>query len=113
MEHFDDQQFHGTFAQRMLRIEASAAALAELSSAIGSVPDERLEGFILDDMSLEAVYHGHGDLFDHYLVRTRTANVFLVFVWERMDERFVAYHLLNLNTKYGLPTPRPRARARR
>jgi hypothetical protein len=26
-------------------------------------------------------------------------------VWDRTADNFHGYHLLNLNTKYGLPTP--------
>ena len=107
MRRLTDQQFQQTFSGRMLQVQPDAAALAQLAAAVKSVPESDLDGFVLDGLSPNAARRSDGGLFEHYVVRTTTANVFLVLVWERVAASFLGFHLLNLNAKYSLPTPNP------
>jgi hypothetical protein len=52
-------------------------------------------------VSIEFVQRGDTGLFEHYVVRTKTANVFLVLVRDRVSDRFYGYHLLDCNTEDG------------
>jgi hypothetical protein len=85
----------------MRQVGPDQYALAELRVAIRTIPAEHLQGFCLDGVTIESVQRGDTGLFEHYLLRTTTANVFLVLVRDRVSERFYGYHLLGCNTKDG------------
>jgi hypothetical protein len=67
-----------------------------------------LQGFRPQDGVVEAVYRGGDGIFEHVLIPTRTKNVYLVVVVDRRRRAIHGHRLLNLNEKYGLPTPAAR-----
>ena len=106
MRHLDDGQFHATFAHKMQEVALDPAILADVLRAVGEIRGDHMDGFALDRILVEYVYRCDSGLFEHYLIPTTTKNVYLVLVRDRVQESFYGYRVLNLNTKYGLPTPK-------
>jgi len=51
------------------------------------------------------VQRGDTGLFEHYVVRTPTANLFLVLVLDPVSRQFYGYHLLDRNAEHGPDFP--------
>ena len=113
MRHLDDAQFHATFSLKMRNVKPDSAAMADVLPSVQAIPPIHLQGFELGELCVERVYRGDSGLFEHYMVCTTTANVYLVLVRDRVEQLFLGYHALDLNAKYGLPTPSPGAPAAR
>jgi hypothetical protein len=107
MQHLDDAQFRATFSLKMHDVEPDSSAMADVLPCIREIPTDQLQGFTLGELSVYGVYRGDSGLFEHYLIPTTTANVFIVLVRDCAKRLFTGYHLLNLNAKYGLSTPPP------
>ena len=107
MRQLDDEQFRATFSLKMHDVEPDSTAMADILPCVGGISSDRLEGFAFGDLCVARVYRDDSGLFEHYLVTTTSENVFVVLVRDRVKQLFTGYHVLNLNAKYGLPTPPP------
>jgi hypothetical protein len=102
----DAAAFHATFGGRMRDVtrEQSADA-ADIWPYVDAVPDADLAPFGIAGADVESVYRTGDDRFEHVLIPTSTNNVFLVVVVDLRAGDVHGHHVLNLNEKYGLPTP--------
>jgi hypothetical protein len=107
MQCLNNEQFHATFAHKMQEVNPDDEVLSEVIAAAADIASDQLQGFALGPISVEYVYRGDSCLFEHYLIPTTTKNVYLVLVRDRVESIRFGYHVLNLNAKYGLPTPDP------
>ncbi len=97
-----EEQFLATFPEPMRNITDSVEEVLDIWPYVESVPALDLAGHSVDDGTVEAAYRSADGRFDHALVMTRTANVYLVVVVDLRADEVYGHYLLDLNREYGL-----------
>ena len=100
-----DREFHATLVEPMRNITGTEREAIEIWRYYNANAPADLHPFCVDDPEVELVYRAGNDHYDHVLIPTRTKNVYLVLVVDLFLKEIVGQHVLNLNDKYGLPTP--------
>lgn len=72
---------------------------------VDEIPRDDVLPFDITGQDVEYVYRTSDDRFDHVLIPSKTKNVYLVVVVDLQAQSVYGHHVLNLNEKYGLPTP--------
>jgi hypothetical protein len=101
----DEQSFRRTFVSPMRNVTADAEPVIDIWPYARAIPPGELRGVRWRDGEVEHVYRTGDDRFDHVLVPTETANVYLVVVVARGAAAIHGHHILDLNEEYGLNTP--------
>jgi hypothetical protein len=89
----------------MYDVEPDSEAMADILPCVRGIPTAHLQGLTFGELCVARVYRGDSGLFEHYLIPTTTANVFVVLVRDRVKHAFMGYHVLDLSGRYGLPRP--------
>lgn len=97
-----EEQFHATFPEPMRNITDSVEEVLDIWPYVESVPASDLAGHSVYDGTVEAAYRSADERFDHVLVWTRTANVYLIVVVDVQADEVNGHYLLDLNREYGL-----------
>lgn len=100
-----DLEFHATFGGGMNDVTQAGEAVCDIWSYVDEIPSSDLTGFEIRADEVEYVYRSESGDLDHVLVPTRAKNVYLVIVVCRKERSVFGHHVLNLNEKYGEPTP--------
>jgi hypothetical protein len=100
-----ENEFRATFASPMREVSSAGDRTVDVWPYVAAIPRRDLRGFDVVAGSIEHVYRAAGDTYDHVLVRSKTANVFLAIVVDLKHSKVLGHHLLDLNDKYGQPTP--------
>jgi hypothetical protein len=98
----DEAAFRSAFAEPMRNVTASAEPSLDIWPYVHAVPLRGLHGHEIWDEFVECVYQTPDQRFDHVLVCTKTPNVFLVVVVDRLKRVIHGHRLLNLAQLYGL-----------
>ena len=101
----DEESFLATFGQPMRDVTSNEEAVVDIWPYVAQIPWAEMDGFAILDGVVEYVYRTPDDRFDHVLIPTKTKNVYLVIVVSRTPPTVFGHLVLNLNEKYGLPTP--------
>jgi hypothetical protein len=100
-----DREFHVTLVEPMRNITGTEREVIDVWPYFDAILPVDLHPFSIDDPQVELVYRAGNDRYDHVLIPTRTNNVYLVIVVDLFLKEVVGHHVLNLNDKYGVPTP--------
>ncbi len=98
----DDAAFRTTFIEPLRQVIEAANPPLDIWPYVRAVPTAELRGFQIWEEFVECVYRSGDDRFDLVHVCTRTPNVFLVIVVDRVQALIHGHHLLNLNKLYGV-----------
>jgi hypothetical protein len=101
----DEERYLATYADPMRDVSEVQDAALDIWPYVRAIAAEDLQGFILEDGAIYSVYRSGDNRFDHVNLSTLTPNVFLDIVVSRVNCEVYGHYLLNLNEKYGLPTP--------
>jgi hypothetical protein len=101
-----DTEFHATFAEPMRNITGVEREVTDIWPYYETIPPAELLPFVIVDAHVEYVYRSGDERFDHVLISTDIDNVFLVLVINLREREIIGHHVLNLNEKYGLKTPK-------
>jgi len=70
---------------------------------VSSIPNIELEGYSLpDSWRIDPIYQSADKHFQHLLILTETANVYLVVIIDLRKNEIYGHRILNLNLEYGL-----------
>ena len=94
--------FLKTFQAPMQNVTETAEPPLDIWPYVEAIPDIDLEGYELLDEVVEYVWRSANGQFEHVLVSTARADVFLVIVVDLLNVKIHGHHLLNLPTAYGL-----------
>ena len=100
-----ESEFQATFASPMREVSSAVDATVDIWPYVAAIPRRDLQGFEIVVGSVDHVYRADDDAYDHVLVPSETPNVFLTVVVDLKHCKVLGHHLLNLNEKYGQPTP--------
>ena len=100
-----DEAFHATFGPRMIEIQVSAEPAALLQATAADVLLNRAAQLEEVSLRLDRAYSADPGPYIHYLFWYGVTNVYLVLVAEATGGALYGYHRLDLNEKYGLPSP--------
>jgi len=100
----NEEEFAATAPEPMIRAEADDEPPFDFWSYFGAIPSEDFEGRDCSTGSVTYVYRDTAGSFEHVLVNSDRANVFMVLVLDRRATRVVGHRLINLNREYGLET---------
>ena len=101
-----DETFHATFAEPMRSAEGDEGPpCVDIWPYIEAIPGDDLISFSVRGQDVECVWRTGDGRYDHVLIPTHTKNVYLVIVVDLEETRIFGHHVINLNEKYGLPTP--------
>jgi hypothetical protein len=98
----DQTAIRATLIEPMRKVTEPANPRLDIWPYVKAVPVAELRGFQLWDDFVDCVYRSGDDRFDLVHVCTRTPNVFLVIVVERVQAVIHGHHLLELNELYGI-----------
>jgi len=98
----DENGFRKTFIGRMRDVTDDAAPVADIWPYVAAIPRSDLGGRRFLPEVVEFVYRSGDEAFDHVLIPTSEANVYLVVVVDRRAKTVFGHHILNLREKYGL-----------
>lgn len=101
----EEKAFLATMGEPMKNVTANPEAVVDIWPYVGQIPKADMRGFVIQDGVVEYVYRTPDGRFDHVLIPTLTQNVYLVLVISRTQATVYGHLPLNLNEKYGLPTP--------
>lgn len=101
------ERFKTTFSSPMQDITgkedvASPAGVVDVWPYVDAVPEGELEGVAIVHGRVDYVYRSADGRYDHVLVATEKANVFLAVVVDLMSGGIYGHHLLDLEAAYGL-----------
>lgn len=100
-----ESAFQATCASPMRDVLGTVDPKVDIWPYVAAIPRADLQGHEIAVGSVAHVYRAAGDAYDHVLVPSATANVFLAIVVDLAHGRVLGHHLLDLNAKYGRPTP--------
>lgn len=103
----DEATYLAVFVKPMKKVTDEADPPLDIWPYVRAVPSVHLGGHEIWDECVECVYRPAGDRYDLVHVCTRTPNVFLVIVVDRIEANIHGHHLLDLNALYGIPLPSP------
>jgi hypothetical protein len=98
----DDQAFQLTFVDPMRDVTADSQPIVDVWSYVRAIPASDLHAVTHRLGEVEHVYRSGDDRFDHVLIPTTAANVYLVVVVDRSSAVIYGHHVLDLNVTYGL-----------
>ena len=101
----NDQDFERTFVTPMQDVIVDVASAVEVWAYVNAIPPVELGATALGE--IEHVYRAGDGRFDHVLISTNFANVYLVIVVSRSALSIHGHHILDLNGKNGLNAPAP------
>jgi len=81
-------------------------AIVDIWGYIESISETDFDGFSMGDNEVQMVRRTGDMKYDHVLIPAETKNVYLVLVVDLAGLFIFGHHILNLNEKYGLETPR-------
>ena len=97
-------EFKATFGQGMTDVSddptVGGVGLIDIWPYVLSIPDRDWLLHKQFDQLVDKVYRN--DQYDHVLVMTRTANVFMAIVVDHKGSSILGHHLLDLNKEYGI-----------
>ena len=106
MRLLDDASFHATFGGRLRDVtHGDAADAIDIWPYVDRIPRDDVLPFDAAGRDVEHVYRTDDGRFEHVLIATDTKNGYLVVVIDLKAKQVHGHHVLNLNEKYGLPTP--------
>lgn len=97
-----EAEFRATLAAPMQEVTRTATDVLDIWPYVESIPPNDLEAHRVQDGIVEYVYRTPDDHFDHVLIPTNAANVYLVVVVDLVSDRVHGHRLLDLNREYGL-----------
>jgi hypothetical protein len=108
----DEEQFARAFVAPMRDVTGNADAVVDVWPYVLAIPSADLWPLAFREGVVEHVYRSRDARFDHVLVPTSAANVYIVVVVARSEKSIHGHHILDLSEKYGLKSP-PTIEARR
>ena len=98
----DEKRFLATFAAPMRNVTAESANVIDIWPYVASIPVHDFRGHTIFDQFVEYVYRDATGRYDHVMVMTRSANVYVVIVVDCLWDGVHGHHLLDLNEKFGV-----------
>ena len=106
MRLLDDASFPATFGDRMRDVAGEESIEpVDIWPYVDGIPRDDVRPFEIAGQDVEHVYRTSDGRFDHVLIPTKTKSVYLAVVIDLAAKSVYRHHVLNLNEKYGLPTP--------
>lgn len=98
----DAAEFKATFAEPMRDVAKTATDVIDVWPYVSAIPASELANHEAIRGVVEHVYRNGINTFDHVLVATKCANVYLAVIVDLVGQRVLGHHLLDLNFEYGL-----------
>ena len=98
----DAAAYQALLTEPMKNVTEEAVPLLDIWPYVAAVPTAQLLGHQIWDDFVECIYRTGDDRFDLIHVCTRTPNVFLVIIVDRLGALIHGHHLLDMNKLYGL-----------
>lgn len=95
-------EYLATMCPPLQDVTEAATDVLDIWPYVGSVTAADLEGHLIYEDFVEAVYRSSDGGFEHVLVMTKTRNTYLVVVIDLVRNAVLGHHLLDLNEKYGI-----------
>jgi hypothetical protein len=99
------QDFERTFVAPMHSVTAALLPIVDVWTYVQAIPAVELGATALGE--IEHIYRAADGAFNHVLISTNFANVYLVIAISRDGPAIHGHHVLDLNSKYGLSAPLP------
>ncbi|TDU81277.1 hypothetical protein EI77_00580 [Prosthecobacter fusiformis] len=111
----DEAAYQALLTDPMDNVTEKTVPLLDIWPYVLAVPKVQLLGHQIWDDYVECIYRPREDRFDLIHVCTRTPNVFLVIIVDRLHSLIHGHHLLDLNRLYclSLDNPSPQSQSDR
>lgn len=96
------QEYLGYFAKPMTELDPKEYAASGVWLYVSNIPRGDFREFEIAEGYIPFIYKSGDDKYDHVHVSTKTANVYLVILYDRKKSTIIGHHLLDLNEKYGM-----------
>lgn len=91
------QEYLGYFAKPMTELDPKEYDASTAWLYVSNVPRRDIQEFEIVQGHIPFIYKSGDDKYDHIHVSTKTANVFLVVLYDRKKSTIIGHHLLNLS----------------
>lgn len=98
-------EFKATFTPPMTMPPDDAAVPCDFWSYFDTIPPAHFQGHDCSAGEVHWVWRDASGQYEHVLVNSRTANVFMVLVLDLKTLEVYGHRLLDLNAEYGLNLP--------
>lgn len=98
----NEAEFAATFSEPMRKLPPDASPPFEFWSYFSAIPPADFEGYTARSGQVSHVWENSTGRFQHVLVNTTQANVFMVLVLDVDETRVLGHRLLDLSREYGL-----------
>jgi hypothetical protein len=96
-----EQEFKNTFGKKMTDVTETAEPVVDIWDYVEELVQVSLvDKYVFENNLVEKVYRNDSSTFDHILLPTRDANVFVTLVVDLTNETLLGHISLNLNEKY-------------
>ena len=86
----------------MRDVVRTATDVIDIWPYVAAIPASELGSHQVQSGVVERVYRNGADTFDHVLVATKSANVYLAIVVDLAGQSVMGHRVLDLNLEYGL-----------
>lgn len=100
-----EEDFLRTYADPMRDVTADGDAKVDIWPYVEAIPRSQLGPFRFEDGVVGYVWRSGDERYDHVLLPSSIANVYLVVVVDLRESAIYGHHILDLNQKYGRPVP--------
>jgi len=98
-----EAEFKNTFTDSMLDVTVNAFPTVDIWSYVQELVAEKIvTEYVYDRKLVELVYRNNENAFDHVLLPTNSANVFIVIIVDLEQKNINGYFKLDLNKEHGL-----------
>ncbi len=98
-----EAEFKNTFTDNMLNITDNASPTIDIWSYVEELVIEKIVmKYVYERKLVELVYRNSENTFDHVLLPTNSANVFIVIIVDLEQKNIKGHFKLDLNKEYGL-----------
>ena len=101
-----DAEFHAFFGNRMCEVTFEPSPVSvNIWDYVSAIPSTDFGSTSIEGRDVDYVYRTDDGRYDHVLISTTTKNVYLAIIVDLVNAEVIGHHILDLNAKYGLPTP--------
>ena len=98
-----EAEFKSTFTYKMLNVTHTAEPTVDIWSYVQELVIEKIVmKYVYERKLVELVYRNSENTFDHVLLPTNSANVFIVIIVDLEQKNIKGHFKLDLSKEYGL-----------
>ena len=105
LHELSDEEFQATFVMPMQDVPDRRVPDHDLDEYCEAWLDVLAGRYGVTGMDLEYVWVNGNDTYEHVVFETNHRRVYLVIVFDVHSAKIFGHHLLDINEKYGLPSP--------